>query len=185
MADITLEMGTPICWGASTYSDATTGITKTHNLTLTSLADGAARQGDKADLTANRAGGYSVQVGYAPASAPTAGTYVEYYWASSFSSVSGVGNDGGATCSGIDSPWVPGGGLEADIDEFKRQLSFIGLLPMTADWVVQRKTINTYFCPPTRYGFPIVKNDTGVAASGSATDMYFALIPIIDDAATA
>ena len=184
MADMTVEMGTPTLWGASDYSDASSGITKTHALTLTSLASAAARQGEKADLGANRAGGYAVKACFSPSSAPTAGTYVEYYWSSSYSATNIVGNDGGTATSGVDSAWVPGAGAEADINEFKQQLTFIGILPMTADWLPQTKTINGYFTPPTRYGFPVVKNATGVAASGAGVNMYVALIPIIDDGAT-
>lgn len=184
MADITLEMGVPICWAASTYSSTNSGITRTKLLTLTELADGAARQGEKVDLGANRAGGYAAMVCFTPSGVPTAGNQVEYYWSSSYSAASGIGNDGGSTASGVDAPWSPGGGLEADIDEFKQQLNFVGILPMTADRVSQYKTINGYFTPPTRYGFPIVKNDTGVPGSGTPVDMYFALVPVIDDAST-
>lgn len=51
------------------------------------------------------------------------------------------------------------------------------------DTIITGGILNGYFTPPTRYGFPVVKNATGVAASGAGVNMYVALIPIIDDGA--
>ena len=188
MADQTVEMGTPICWADTTdYDNTNSGITRTHQITLAALASAAARQGAKADLGANRAGGYAVKVGIEMDVAPVAGAPVEFYWSSSYSGTAAVGNDGGASVTGADAAWVPGGGAEADIDEWKRQLTFIGILPLAADAATayQVGMINSYFSPPTRYGQVVVKNGGGQAFEGDDVEMYIALIPIIDDGALA
>ena len=177
-------MGTPVCWSNTTdYVSTLSGIDRTHQIDLTDLADGAVRQGAKADLGANRAGGYAVKACIEMASAPTAGEPIEIYWSSSVSASAGTGNDGGADTTGADGAWAPGGGAEADIDEWKRHLTLIGVMPLTADAELQVKTINTYFSPPTRYGQILIKNGGGVAMQADAVEMYVALIPITDDAA--
>lgn len=184
MADQTLEMGTPVCWAdTSDYNSGNSGITRTHQIDLTSLADGAARQGAKADLGANRAPAYAVKVCIEMDVAPTAGRCVEVYWSSSYSATAATGNDGGSSVTGADAAWVPGGGAEADIDEFKRQLILIGIVVLTADAAstYQVALINSAFCPPTRYGQVIVKNDGGQAFEGDAVEMFVALIPITPD----
>lgn len=188
MADITLEMGTPICWADTTdYNSTNSGITRTHQLDLTSLADGAARQGAKADLGTNRAPSYAVKACIEMAAAPTARTVIEFYWSSSFSATAGTGNDGGSSVTGADAAWAPGGGAEADIDEFKLQLQMIGILSLSADAqpTYQVAMINPDFAPATRYGQPIIKNDGGWAFDADAIQMYVALIPIVPDAAAA
>jgi len=184
MADVTVEMGTPICWADTTdYSSTASGISRTHQIDLTSLADGAARQGAKADLTANRAGSYAVKACIEPGVAPVAGTRVEFYWSSSFSTTAGTGNDGGTSVTGADAAWAPGGGAEADVDEFKRQLIFLGSMAMTADAIPQVALLRSRFFPPARYGQPVLKNDCGQAFIADAVKMYVALIPNVDDVA--
>ena len=182
MADFTIEMGTPILWAnATNFSTTLSGITRTDAITLESLADGAARQGDKVDLGANRAGGYAVKVSVDMAVAPTAGEPIEVYWSSSYSDTAGTGNDGGAAITGADAAWAP-----STVATWKRQLLFIGILPLAASTDPQVKTINSYFSPPTRYGSIVVVNNGGqalVATSEGADTMYVALIPITDDAA--
>ena len=49
--EVLLKSGTPKAW-ADTTDYAGDGGTRTHQIDLTSLADGAARQGAKADLGA-------------------------------------------------------------------------------------------------------------------------------------
>jgi hypothetical protein len=139
-------------------------------------------QGAKADLGAARPAGYAVKVCIEPDVAPAAGTCIEFYWSSSFSSVAGTGNDGGAESAGADSDWDGiAGGAEAERDEYKNHLIRIGILSLGADISTQVATISPCFRPPTRYGFPIVKNDCGQALEGDAVEMYIALIPITDE----
>ena len=111
--EVLVKDGTPKVWADTTdYSSTGSGFTRTDQIDLTSLANGAARQGAKGDLGATRAARYSVTVGIEFDVAPTAGVEVEVYWSSSFSATAGTGNAGGA--SGADAAWQAG-----SEDEFK------------------------------------------------------------------
>lgn len=173
---ILVEMGTPVCWADTTdYNSAGSGIARTDQLDLTSIADDAARQGAKADLTADRARQYAVMVGIEMDVAPTAGEVVDFYWSGSYSATAGTGNAGGA--SGADAAYKAG-----EEDEWVKQLTYLGSLVLTADAAptVQRACIGI-FSPPTRYGMPIVHNKGGQAFEGDAVEMYVALVPMIDE----
>lgn len=175
--EILIKSGTPIVWADVTdYSSTLSGYTRTAQVDLTSLANGAARQGDKVDLGATRAAGYAVRVGVEFAVAPTAAVLVEFFWSASFSATAGTGNDGGA--SGADGAYKA-----AEEDEWKRQLILIGALVCTADaaTTVQRQTIAPYFQPPTRYGSIVVVNKAGQAFGVDAVEMYVAFEPIVDE----
>ena len=178
--DVTISDGTPICWADTTdYSNTNSGISRTHQIDLTSLADADARQGAKADLGASRAPTYAVKACIEFDVAPTAGAAVEIYWASSYSGTAGTGNDGGAASTGADADWDPGGAAEADRIEYSRHLVPLGVMSAAADAATtyQVATINEAWTPPTRYGFPIVFNQSGQALEGDAVEMYIALIP--------
>lgn len=175
--EVLVKSATPVCWAnAGDYSSTVSGITRTHAIDLTSLANGAARQGAKADLGATRPERYSVKVGLEIDVAPVAGVFIEYYWSSSFSTTAGTGNDGGA--SGTDAAYKAG-----EEDEWKKQLTFIGSLVCTADaaGVVQIQVINEAFRPPTRYGMPVVLNKSGQALEGDAIEAFVALLGIVDE----
>jgi hypothetical protein len=182
MAVFTHQEGTPVVWADSTdYSSTNSGLSRTHQLLLENLANNAAREGAKADLgvaTVNRAPLYAVRVGFECNSAPTAGTLIEVYWSSSFSTTATVGNDGGAI--GSDAAYHA-----AEEDEWKKQLIYLGALVTTADTntVPQYQTIG-YFTPPHRYGMPVVVNKSGVALNATdAIEMFVALIPIVHNIA--
>lgn len=171
-----LEMGTPVCWADTTdYNSALSGISRTHQLDLTGIADTEAREGAKADLTADRAARYAVLVGIEMDVAPAAGAEIDFFWSESYSGTAGVGNSGGA--SGADADYK--NGEEA---EWVKQLTYMGTLTLTADaaTVVQRGCIGI-FCPPTRYGMPVVHNRGGQAFEGDAVEMYVALIGLVDE----
>jgi len=184
--DVTLAMGTPVCWADTTdYNSAVSGITRTHQIDLTGLATTDMWQGAKADLGATRPPAYAVKVCIEMDVAPVAGGPVAIYWSSSFSGTAGTGNDGGAESAGADSDWdgIAGGGA-AEQAEYRSHLTLIGVLPAGADAdIPQVRTINNYFVPPTRYGFPIVHNGSSQAFQGDAVEMYIALIPITENVA--
>lgn len=174
--------GTPTVFADTTdYSSTNSGFTRTHQLDLTSLATGAARQSAKADLGATRARLYAVRVGIEFAVAPTAGGLVEIYWSPSFSSTAATGNDAGA--SGSDGAYKA-----AEEAEWVKQAIFLGSLVATADatTVVQYQTVG-YFTPPHRYGQVIVYNPTSANGGGGqafvadAVEMFVAFIPLIDE----
>ena len=175
--EVLVKMGTPVCWADSTdYSSAGSGISRTHQLDLTSLADGAAREGAKADLGATRPEAYAVLVGIEMNVAPTAGECVYVYWSESCSGTAGTGNSGGA--AGADQAYKA-----AEEEEWARQLTLIGVLPLTNDAAptVQRACINDRFNPPTRHGSVVVLNEGGQAFEGDAVEMYVALVPRTDE----
>lgn len=172
--------GTPIVWADTTdYSSTNSGYTRTAQIDLTSLANGAARQGDKVDFGATRAARYAVFVGVELDVAPTAGTVVEFWLSNSFSATAATGNDGGA--SGADGAYKAG-----EEDEWKVQNLFLGAISLTNDaaTTVQRAFVG-FVSVPNRYGSPIVVNKAGQAFEGDAVEMYIALVPIIDDIAAA
>jgi len=89
--DVTVASQTPICWADTTdYSDTNSGISRTDQIDLTSLADGDARQGAKKDLGATRATSYAVMVCLEFDVAPTAGEPVQILWSSSTSGTAGT-----------------------------------------------------------------------------------------------
>lgn len=175
--EILVKQGTAVCWADTTdYASTLSGIARTHQIDLTSLATTKARQGVKADLGAKRPAGYSVLLGIEMDVAPVAGTVVEVYWSSSYSSTAGTGNAGGA--SGADEAYK-----DAEEAEWVQQLIFVGQMVLTADaaTVVQRQCVNPYFSPPTQYGMPVIRNSGGQAFEGDAIEMYLALVPVTDE----
>lgn len=174
--EVLVKNGTPVVFADVTdYSSSGSGYTRTAQLDLTSIANNAARQSDKVDLGATRAARYAVFVGIEENVAPAAGAVIEFFWSASFSNTAGTGNDGGA--SGADGAYKAG-----EEDEWKRQLTMIGQLIMTADatTVVQRGFIG-FFYPPNRYGQVIVVNKSGQAFFSDAVEMYVALVPQVDE----
>jgi len=167
--------GTPTVFADTTdYSSTNSGLTRTDQLLLENIANGAARQSAKADLGATRAPLYAVRVGIEFQTAPTAGNLVEFYWSSSFSATGGTGNDGGA--GGSDAAYKAG-----EEDEWKKQLMFLGALVATNDGntTPQYQTVG-YFTPPHRYGQVIVVNKSGQSLNtADANEMFVALVPII------
>ena len=175
--EILVKQGTAVCWADETdYNNANSGIARTHQIDLTSLATTKARQGAKADLTATRAAGYAVLAGIEMDVAPTAGTVVDIFWSASASGTAGTGNAGGA--SGADAAYKDG-----EEAEWVQQLIHIGSVVLTADAapVVQVQCVNPYFSPPTRYGMPVVRNVGGQAFEGDAVEMFVALVPVVDE----
>lgn len=178
--DVTISDGTPIVWAdSSDYNSTNSGLTRTHQIDLTSLADNDARQGAKADLGATRPPSYAVKVCLEFDVAPTAGEVVNILWSSSISGTAGTGNDGGAASTGADADWDPAGAAEADRIEYSRHLTRIGTFIAAADAATtyQVALVNPEFVPPTRYGFPVIFNQAGQALEGDAVEMYVALIP--------
>jgi len=176
-SEVLIKSGTPIVWADTTdYSSTLSGLTRTHQIDLTSIANGAARQGDKADLGATRAAKYAVKVAVEVDVAPTAATEIDVFWSSSISGTAGTGNDGGA--SGADAAYKAG-----EEAEWVRQLLYVGSIVLTNDaaTTVQTQIINSAFVPPSRYGMPVVYNRSGQALEGDAVEMYVALLPLIDE----
>jgi len=174
--NILVTQGTPIVFADTTdYSSTVSGLSRTHQIDLTSIADAACRQGAKADLGDDRADSFLVLMALEYAVAPASGEVAELYWAESPSATAGNANPGGA--SGADAAYT--GTAGDSIADSVKQLTLIGTMVLTADAtaVVQYQTIGV-LSPTMRYGMPVVKNEGGQALHNDAAEMYVALIPI-------
>lgn len=139
-------------------------------ITLTSLANAAARQGTKADLGATRAKKYMASILSKMAVAATDGTELELWWAPSPSGTAGTSNPGNV--SGTDAAYTTPA-------EYKRQLQFIGSLVLSnaAGTGAQYQVVGP-FAPRLRYGSPVLVNAaTGQALSGTAGDHVITIWP--------
>lgn len=174
-----VKNGTAVVWADTTdYSSTVSGLARTHQIDLTSVAAGAARQGAKADLGAKRAGKYEVLVAIEIASAAASLEQVDFYLAWSPSATAGNANPGG--CTGADAAY-PGTAGDSLADSLL-QLEPAGSLITTADntTVVQYGKIGEIFAP-SRYVSPVVVDNSTGALVADAVEMYIALIPIIDE----
>lgn len=176
-----VENGTPVVWADTTdYSSTVSGLTRTDQIDLTSLASGSARQGAKVDLGAQRAFKYEVlmAIEFVAASGVLSGEQVELYMAWSPSSTAANANPGG--CSGADAAYT--GTAGDSLADSLSQLDDIGPFICTTDntTTVQYQKVGEIFAP-SRYVSPVVFNNTTGAFVADAVEMYIALIPIIDE----
>ena len=176
---INLTDGTATVWADTTdYSSTVSGLARTDQIDLTSLADGAARQGAKGDLGATRANRYKVLVALEYAVAPASQVTASIYWASSPITTAGNANPGGT--SGADAAYTGTGG--DSLADSLLQLEFLGEMILTADatGTVQYQEVGVLE-NPARYGMPVVMNSGGQALHSDAVEMYVALLPMIDE----
>jgi len=149
-------------------------------LTLSAVANAAARQSAKVDLGATRAAKYELLgcVDFT-GETPTAGNTIDYYWAPSTHATAANGNVAGN--SGVDAA-CPDGCTTTGITiaEFVKQCTFIGQLVVTDDGTVQCGIVGT-FCPTGRYGQLIVVNSSGDAFEADDVEMHQVLNPIVDE----
>lgn len=145
-------------------------------ITLTSVANNAARQAAKLDLGATRAAAYNVSADFEIAATPTAGATIELWWAPSSSATAGTSNPGGI--GGTDSAYS---GYSSNLAASVVQLQFIGNFVCTAQATstVQKAFVGV-LCPTMRYGTLVVYNKSGAALHSAATNMQIVLTPIED-----
>ena len=174
--DILIQTGTAVVWADTTdYSSTVTGLARTDQLDLTSLAAAAARQGAKADLGATRADFYHVYAGIEFAVAPTSADLLAIYLGFSPSATAGNANPGGL--SGADAAYT--GTTGDSIDDSVLQLKGPFRFSPTADatTVVQYQYVGEIW-RPERYCSPLVYNTADQALVADAVEMLIALIPI-------
>lgn len=171
--EILVKSGTPVVW-ADTTDYAGDGGTRTHQIDLTDLADGAARQGAKADLGATRAKQFAVTVCVEMAIDPISKTSVDVYWAASPHATAATMNPGG--CSGADAAYA--GTAGDSLDDSLMQLQYLGSVSLTSDDdpVLQIQTFTLF--PQHRYGMPVIDNNGGQAMHSDAIECFVALTPI-------
>lgn len=144
----------------------------TVTITLTSLADGAARMSDSVDLTATMPQRYSLRLECEIDVAPTAGVVVEVYLAWSDDNSKWPGG-----VSGSDAAYK--NGEEA---EWAAQLDYLGSLICTNDGDgTDQIAIVGSFIPIMQYVTVVVKNEAGQAFSETAGDHIVTLIPMTDE----
>ena len=182
--EILTKPDTPIVWADETdYGTGNQiGGTRTHDLDLTDLLFTAARQGVQADLGATRAARYAatISVEFKTGEAPESGETVDVYWGPSVHSAAASGNPGGLV--GTDAAYT--GTAGDSLADSLKQLTFIGSLVCTSDAVGVTQTQTFVFSPSERYGQPVVHNNTDAEDFNDvdATEMYFRMIPLIDEA---
>ena len=174
--EILVKSGTPTVWADAT-DYAGDGGTRTHQIDLTGLADGAARQGAKADLGAIRAERYTVTVCVEMAVAPASKAAIDIYWAPSPHATAGTLNPGG--CSGADAVYA--GTTGDSMDDSLGPLLHLGSLSLTSDavGVLQSQSFTLY--SPHRYGMPVVDNNGGQAMHSDAIECFVSLTPIVPE----
>lgn len=142
-----------------------------YTLTLTSLANDAAREGGKGDLGSTWARRWAVLFTSSVGSAATNGREVELWWGPSTSATAGTDNPSNLT--GVDAAL-------SNPDEVKVQSIFVGSLVLSnARGTNVQKTWLTFF-PPTQYGTPFVVNKSGQTLGGTAGDHEVRLVPVED-----
>lgn len=177
MTDILLDERTPIVW-ADLADYAGDGGVRTNQIDLTSIGVGAARQGDKVDLGNPRAAAYGVTLAIEMDVAPAVATRnISLWWAASVNAAAALVNPGGVV--GADGAYT--GTAGDSLEDSILQCTLIGILPATsdADGVIQVKP--WLFSPETRYGTPIVFNETDQAFEGDAVEMFLTFTPIYDE----
>lgn len=160
------------------YADYVAGTAKTWKntagdfaLTLTSLANGSARQGDKGnfiDATFGNPAYLRVYFQTAVASAATNGLQVELYAGESTNATAATDNPAGLT--GAD-------GAFASPDELKLQLFLVGGLNLSnATGTAVQDQVFIYF-PSSPYWVPVVVNKSGQALTGTAANHFITSTP--------
>lgn len=165
-ADVKIYTGTAITWKPSggTYAMSL------HSLTTTSTG---AWQGAKGDLGTPRGARMAVRVTTAFSANPTAGQYLEIYWAGSPSSTAASDNPAGT--SGSDAVYT---GVVSTATA-KPNLQFIGLLVAEATTASQTSDVGV-FVPDFQYGMPVVVNLTSQALTNTTTAHVITIYPVID-----
>lgn len=166
--EVLQKVGTAITWR---------GTGGDYGISLESLATAAAAQGAKGDLTAARAAQFAIELFLETgAAAPASGVTYDLYWAASHNATAGNENPGG--CSGLDAAYT--GSAADSIADSVVQLMFIGSLVCTNDAQVVQQTMFV-FSPPSRYGMPVVVNNSGETSETNHDEHKIVLTPIVDE----
>ena len=160
------------------YPDLEPGTAKTwintggdYTLTLTSLTNGSAREGDKGDF-------YDATKGYpevleilfetAVGSAATDGNTVELWVGESDSATAGTNNPGNLT--GADAGVTNG-------DQLRRQLNLAGAMSLSNGRGTNVQKQRFVYFPTHRYVIPMVYNASGQTLSGTASNHKITVTP--------
>lgn len=140
-------------------------------ITMTSVANNAARQGVKLDFGTTRGARYRVWATVELAATPTAGNTILLYMAPSNSGTAGTNNPGNV--SGTDAAYS---GYSSNLDASLEHLDFVGTLVVTAQATSTVQVIEIregFYTPRDRYGSLVVYNKSGASFHSSATNVAF------------
>lgn len=143
-------------------SDLSSGTPTAVDLTLSSIASGAAKNSDQVDLGATRPEFIDVIAAIEWFAAVTAGGTVDFYWSPSNNSSVTAGNPG--QTDGVDGAYTGDGG--GTVAESVLQLQFIGSL-VTTDLVGVQIGYVGRFSPTQRYGQLVVVNNSSTTLCGT------------------
>lgn len=176
--EILVKELTPIVW-ADTTDYAGDGGSRTHQIDLTSVAAGEAREGAKADLTAARASRFAVTLRIEFATQPAAGDVVELYMGPSLSGTPATANPG--ELSGADADYT--GTTDDTLANSLLQLDFVGALICTLDETAAVQQQTFVYSPSLRYVCPVVFNNGADAfvGDGLADEMSITMTPLVDE----
>lgn len=141
----------------------------TYAMTFAGITNGNGRQGAKGDLGANRARIWDVLFTSSVAVAAANGSEIELWWAASNSATAGTNNPGNTDGTNNTYNTTP--------DEVKQQLIFIGSLILSNNRGVNIQKQWFSFCPPCRYGMPVIVNKSGQTLGATEADHGITLIP--------
>lgn len=155
--------------------------TRTHQIDLTSLGAGAARQSAKVDLAisgAFLATRYAVYVAIEFDVAPTSGDRVDIWAGFSPSATAGTANPGGL--SGADAAYT--GTAGDSLDDSLKQLDFIGALIATVEiaTTVQFQFVGWLYAAERHASF-VVDNNADQALEGDAIEMAIRIVGYTDE----
>ena len=151
-----------------------------HEMALSALPAGGARQSIKMDLGATRPARYSVAAAFNfTGKTPVSGESVDLYWAPSHSSTQANGNVAGN--SGADDA-AGAGAVPSAITaaEFVKQCQFIGSFIITDDITVQCGHVGI-FSPAQRHGQMICHNNTTDPFEADDIEPHIVMTEIIDE----
>lgn len=157
-----LVAGTPKVW-KNTAGD--------YVLTLTSLADQAARQGDKGDFNDGTLGlpeVLDIMLETAVAATAANGTVIEMFAGQSDNATAGTNNP--SILTGAD-------GSLATPTEYKLQLDFVGSLNLSNARSTNNQKQKFRFFPTCRYWIPVIFNRAGQALHGTAGNHILTVTP--------
>lgn len=164
-------------YSPTAINDIDPASSTTVDLTLSSIADAAAKNSDQVDLGATRANAYSVIAAIEWFAAVAAGGVVNFYWSPSNNATVTDGNPGKP--DGVDGAYTGDGG--GTVAESVQQMQFIGSFTTTDLVGVQIAKIGE-FSPMERYGQLVVVNNAGTTLCAT-DDIESAIVmtPIIDE----
>lgn len=163
-------------------TDFTIGTPTDVVLTLSGIANGAARQSNKADLGATRAAAFEIQLTVDfTGETPSATGRVDLYWMPSTSGTAGTGNVGGG--AGVDAAFPSGS--EPGTPTLAELLTLIGPCYVgslfTHDGGVVQNGFIGVLRPTNRYGQWVLVNNAGDAFEADNVEMALFMTPIVDE----